>query len=474
MDEWIDIIGKAQEADGYISTNIRQQLGQKRFEKSSAHETYHMGHLLTAACVHYRATGKDNFLQIAKKTADFLCRQWKAEPAKMARIPWNPSDFMGMAEMYRTTHNKDYLVLLKTLVDNRGSRPNPDRDHAYGGTDQTQDRVPLRQEHLAVGHAVTGNYLYCGAADLYAEIGDPKILAALERIWQDIHERKTDITLGVAMDRESKSLSPRGDEVHENFPNAPYLQPNLYSETCANIGAGMFNYRLFLLTGEAKYADWTERMIYNPLYSGVDLQGERFFYCNPVIVVLISWLLYKKKPSKSIVYALMFTMVGVGITTGEIGSGRTKAIVLVLISSLAYVFYALGCSRSLKHTDMFTGVTFVNIGAALGFNLVALVSPGSLQADYPDTTKGWLIIVALAIVGTVFPTSTFFMGLKRIGTNMTSIFTTSEPVFGLACGILILNETMSLNRVIGAAFVIGALLMLSVVESRSETVTAHQ
>ena len=198
------------------------------------------------------------------------------------------------------------------------------------------------------------------------------------------------------------------------------------------------------------------------------------FYCNPVMVVLASWLIYKKKPTKSIVYALIFTMVGVGITTGEIGSGSTRAIVLVLISSLAYVFYALGCSRSLKHTDMFTGVTFVNIGAALGFNLVAFVSPVGLHADYPDTTKGWLIIVALAIVGTVFPTTTFFMGLTRIGTNMTSIFTTSEPVFGIAMGVLVLNERLSLNSMIGATFVIGALLMLSVVESRSETVSAHQ
>ncbi|MFY9481919.1 MAG: DMT family transporter [Ilumatobacteraceae bacterium] len=198
------------------------------------------------------------------------------------------------------------------------------------------------------------------------------------------------------------------------------------------------------------------------------------FYCNPVMVVLTSWLIYKKKPTKSIVYALIFTMVGVGITTGEIGSGSTRAIVLVLISSLAYVFFALGCSRSLKHTDMFTGVTFVNIGAALGFNLVAFVSPVGLHADYPDTTKGWLIIVALAIVGTVFPTTTFFMGLTRIGTNMTSIYTTSEPVFGIAMGVLVLNERLSLNSMIGATFVIGALLMLSVVESRSETVTAHQ
>ena len=200
----------------------------------------------------------------------------------MARFPWNPSAFMGLAEMYRTTRNPDYLELLETMINNRGSRPNPDRENAYGGTDQTQDRVPLRQESIAVGHAVTGNYYYCGAADLYAETGDPEILAALERIWKDIHERKTDITLGVAMDRHSESLSPRGDEVHENFANAPYLQPNLYSETCANIGAGMFNYRMLMLTGEAKYADWTERMLYNTLNSAVDLQGERFFYCNPV------------------------------------------------------------------------------------------------------------------------------------------------------------------------------------------------
>jgi uncharacterized protein len=281
MNEWIGIIGKAMDEDGYISTNIGHDKA-GRFQRANAHELYNMGHLLTAACIHYRVTGKESFLDLAKKNADFLCRQWEAEPVKMARFPWNPSVFMGVAEMYRTTRAPQYLQLLRTMIDNRGTRPNPDRKHAYGGTDQTQDRVPLRQETLAVGHAVTGNYMYCGAADLYAETGDPEILAALKRIWADIHERKTDITLGVAMDRHSESLSPRGDEVHENFANAPYLQPNLYSETCANIGTGMFNYRMFLLTGDARYADWTERMLYNTLNSGVDLQGEHWFYCNPV------------------------------------------------------------------------------------------------------------------------------------------------------------------------------------------------
>jgi DUF1680 family protein len=281
MDYWIDIIGKAMDPDGYISTNIGHDTS-RRFQRTNGHEMYNMGHMLTAACVHYRSTGKENFLNLAIKNADFLCYQWKKQPEHMARYPWNPSAFMGMAEMYRTTRNPQYLELLQTMINNRGSRPNPDRDHRFGGTDQTQDRVPLKEETLAVGHAVTGNYYYCGAADLYAETGDPELLEALERIWKDIHWKKTDITVGVAKDRHSESLSPRGDEVHENFANEPYVQPNFYNETCANIGTGMFNYRMFMLTEDAKYADWTEQMMYNTLNSAVDLKGEHWFYANPL------------------------------------------------------------------------------------------------------------------------------------------------------------------------------------------------
>jgi len=279
MDRWIGIIAKAQEPDGYISTNVGHDR-EKRFQRVNAHELYNMGHLLTAACVHNRATGKGSFLDIARKNADFLCRQWKAEPVHMARYPWNPSVFMGLAEIYRTTRNPEYLALLKIMVDNRGSRPNPDRDHRFGGTDQTQDRVPLRKETIAVGHAVTGNYLYCGAADLYAETGEKALLDALEQIWTDICERKTDIVCAVAMGKGNPSR--RGDHLHEHFPVDPYIQPNYYNETCANIGTGMFSYRLLLLTGRAKYADWAERMMYNTLNSGVDLAGEKWFYCNPI------------------------------------------------------------------------------------------------------------------------------------------------------------------------------------------------
>ena len=127
---------------------------------------------------------------------------------------------------------------------------------------------------------IHGNYLYCGAADLYGETGEKAVLHALSRIWNDLCGRKTDIVCAVAMGKGNPSL--RGDALHEHFPIALYAQPNEYNETCANIATGMFSYRMLLLTGNAKYADWTERMLYNTLPAGVDLAGEKWFYCNPI------------------------------------------------------------------------------------------------------------------------------------------------------------------------------------------------
>ena len=275
MDKWIAIIAKAQDADGYISTNIGHDKS-KRLQMPYHHQLYNMGHLLTAACIHHRATGKKNFLMVAKKAADYLYREFKPNPPRLVHFPWNPSVYMGLVEMYRTTGNRHYLEVAEIMINNRGTKPGG--NHRNGGTDQTQDRVPLRKESEAVGHAVCGMYLYCGAADLYAETGDREIYAALERIWESVTLRKMDITGSVAM---GGGKTKRGDPVHEAFGH-DYAQPNLYNETCANIGNGMFNRRMLLLSGDVKYADMMELVAYNCLNAAVDLKGRNWFYCNPL------------------------------------------------------------------------------------------------------------------------------------------------------------------------------------------------
>ena len=278
MNEWIDIIAKAQAPDGYIATQVGNDTT-KRLQMPHMHELYCMGHLLTAACIHYRVTGKDNFLDIARKTGDFLYEQFQPRPPRLVHFPWNPSVYMGLIELYRTTREKRYLELAGILIGNRGSSPGGG-DHRNGGTDQTQDRVPLRDETQAVGHAVCATYLYCGAADLFAETGENALLEALLRIWLNVTTRKMYITGAVGS---GGGVSERGDPLHEAFL-AGYELPSrsAYCETCANIGNAMWNWRMLALTGDAKYADVMERVLYNSMLSAVSTDGKKFFYCNPL------------------------------------------------------------------------------------------------------------------------------------------------------------------------------------------------
>lgn len=278
MDDVIEIIGKAQQPDGYLSTQIILQKW-PRFQNIHHHELYNMGHLMTAACIHHRATGKDSFLKTARNVGDYLYETFKDRKPELAHFGFNPSNIMGAVELYRTTGDRRYLDLANTFIDMRGSQPAGSRHTGLGGTDQTQDRVPLRNETEAVGHAVTATYLYCGAADAYMETGDETLLAALNRIWSDVVRRKLYIHGGVGP--LTRGMSSRYDDVHEAFAD-PYFLPNrqCYCETCANIGNAMWNWRMLNITGDAKYADVMERVWYNGGISGLGLDGDSFLYTN--------------------------------------------------------------------------------------------------------------------------------------------------------------------------------------------------
>ena len=273
MDELIALIAKVQAPDGYISTPI-QIGGLPRWSNLNQHELYNMGHLITAACIHSRATRKDNFLKVAVKNADYLYKVFQPRPKELAHFCFDPSQIMGLVELYRTTGEKRYLELAGIFVDMRGSQP--------GGSDQNQTRVRLRQETDAVGHAVTGPYLWAGAADVYAESGEKELWDALDRIWRVVTQRKMSVTGAIGAVNRGASL--RGDPIHEAFGLA-YELPNriAYNETCANIANALWNWRMLAATGEARYADVMELVFYNSMLSGMGLDGRSFFYANPLL-----------------------------------------------------------------------------------------------------------------------------------------------------------------------------------------------
>jgi len=270
MDEVIGLIGQAQEPDGYIATQTTVR-GWKRWQSIHHHELYVMGHLITAACLHRRITGKVSLLEIACKAADYIGDTFGGRDPALAHFPFNPTIIMASVELYRTTGERKYLDLANLFIEMRGSSPE--------GSDVNQDAVPLREETEVVGHSVLSTYLYAGAADAYMETGDPSLLDALQRLWRDLTERKIYLTGGCCALHHG--LSIRGHEVHEAVGPAYYLpSATAYNETCAQIGNLMWNWRMLAISADSRYADVMERCLYNSILSGIGLDGASWFYTN--------------------------------------------------------------------------------------------------------------------------------------------------------------------------------------------------
>ena len=283
IDSVLQIVAAAQEPDGYLYTartmnpkHPHDWAGPERWTKVEelSHEFYNLGHMVEGAVAHYQATGKRNFLDIAIKYADCVCKAIGNGPDQKKLVPGHQIAEMALVRLYLVTGDRKYLDQAKFFLDARGYTSRKD---AY-----SQAHKPVLEQDEAVGHAVRATYMYAGMADVAAITGDSSYIKAVDRIWENIVNKKIYITGGIGSRHAGESF---GDN---------YELPNLsaYNETCAAIGNVYVNYRLFLLHGDAKYFDVLERTLYNGLISGVSLDGGSFFYPNP----LASTGGYSRKP----------------------------------------------------------------------------------------------------------------------------------------------------------------------------------
>lgn len=283
MDEVIETIRLSQREDGYIHTPVmiearKGQQGAQSFRERLDFETYNMGHLMTTACVHSQATGKDTLMQVARAATDYLYNFYKTASVELARNAICPSHYMGTVEMYRHTGDPRYLEMARNLVEIR--------DLVTNGGDDNQDRVPFREQDRAVGHAVRANYLYAGVADIYMETGDSSLLSTLESLWKDVTSTKMYITGGCGALYDGASPDGAMDQatitrVHQAY-GRDYQLPNVsaHNETCANIGNLLWNWRMLSITREARFADVAELVLYNSALSSISLDGKKYFYTN--------------------------------------------------------------------------------------------------------------------------------------------------------------------------------------------------
>lgn len=273
IDSVLDVVGAAQEPDGYLYTarTINPEhphgwSGSQRWTKEEvlSHELYNLGHMVDAACAHYQATKSTKFLDIAKRYADCVIREVGARDGQATVVPGHQIAEMALARLYVLTGEKKYLDEAKYLLDYRGKTSIKD---IY-----SQSNKPILEQSEAWGHAVRAGYMYAGIADVAALTGDSAYIKTIDRIYENIVGRKYYLTGGVGARHAGEAFG------------ADYELPNktAYNETCAAISMVYLFQRMFLLHGQSKYIDCLERTLYNGVISGMSVDGGRFFYPNPL------------------------------------------------------------------------------------------------------------------------------------------------------------------------------------------------
>lgn len=269
-DEWIDKFAAAQQPDGYLNTYYTLTPAEPRWTNMDRHEMYCAGHMIEAGVAYFKVTGKRKLLDVCIRMADHMMSIFG--PQGRHWVPGHEEIELALVKLYEVTGEKKYLDFAGWLLDQRG--------HGYGsyGDDRPwpgiyyQDEVPVRELETITGHAVRAMYLYSGMADVAAYTGDTGFTDALDRLWDHVVNKNMYITGGIGQ-------SSRNEGITED-----YDLPNLtaYCETCASVGMVFWNWRMLQLSGDGKYADVMERSLYNGALAGVNLEGNRFFYVNPL------------------------------------------------------------------------------------------------------------------------------------------------------------------------------------------------
>jgi DUF1680 family protein len=270
-DQAISMIAIAQRPNGYINSYVQtRESPEPWIDLDNGHELYCAGHLFQAAVAFQRALGDHRLLTIACRFADYICSVFG--PDKRHRACGHPEVEMALVELYRVTNEPRYLDLAKFFIDQRGQ--NMMKGHRSYGPEYYQDHVPVRQVKEAAGHSVRQLYLASGVTDLYLETGEQVLLDAMLRLSKDITETKLYITGGLGSRSDGEAF---GD---------PYELPadQGYCETCAGVASLMWNWRMLLTSGEGRYADQMERVLYNNILASPDLDGRHYFYINPLML----------------------------------------------------------------------------------------------------------------------------------------------------------------------------------------------
>ncbi|KAJ4245054.1 hypothetical protein NW762_014264 [Fusarium torreyae] len=302
VEEAVDNIRGAQHPDGYINSYYTVRgLGERWTNLRDMHELYCIGHLIEACVAYENLTKSGRLLEPVMKVVHHIDSIFGAEEGKKRGYPGHQEIEIGLLRLYEMTEDPILLKVAQYFILERGSRDEEgeiyfDKEAWARGTDPSnwdsfemrptyrfprdygyhQANCPLVDATEVCGHSVRAMYYLTAATDLVRLTNHQGVKASLDRLWRNMVDKKMYITGGLGSVRQ-----------WEGFGH-PYVLGDTeeggicYAETCATFGLIGWCNRMLQLNLDSEYANVMEVGLYNGFLGAVGLEGETFYYENPL------------------------------------------------------------------------------------------------------------------------------------------------------------------------------------------------
>ena len=181
------------------------------------------------------------------------------------------------------------------------------------------------------------------------------------------------------------------------------------------------------------------------------------FYMFPTIVTLLSAVFLKQPITGFKIAALLMTIVGILLAIGMDSGGYVLGIILAIITAIFHSLYLIFGSLSIKRAGPFSATTVIILPSVVIFGIVV----GIQGPQWPMNISGWMAIIASALISTILARIAFYEGFRRIDIANAAIISTFEVVVTVTLAIIILGETITLPKILGACLVISAVIILA-------------
>lgn len=217
--------------------------------------------------------------------------------------------------------------------------------------------------------------------------------------------------------------------------------------------------KLILFMGVIGYSMTSILLFVSYNYIDVGIAG-MILHTYPLMVMILSIIIYKEKFKLKKFLYLMVTTIGVFIMLDvKVGNINTVGVILVLLSALCYAIYVLGASNDkVKNIDSYVMTFYISIISAIVGSTTGIVTN---SFNNPINFYGIIAILLIAFISTVVALMAFLKGVKLIGPTNSAIFSALEPIVSLVLGVIVLGESISIKIIIGSTIIILAMIELA-------------